>query len=144
MQIAIVADANVILSALLGGKPSLILFDSRFEFVTTEFTISEVEKYIPMVSKKLSLAQKVIQKQLEKLPLKVYEGDFYQGSFTEAKTMIEEIDKKDVDILALAIELETYLWSQDKDFEEAGYSKLLKTHDFFIWIIFSLSLSTFS
>ena len=29
-----------------------------------------------------------------------------------------------------SILLETYLWSQDKDFEKAGYQKLLKTYDF--------------
>lgn len=48
----------------------------------------------------------------------------------DAKEIIEEIDEKDIDILALALKLETYLWSQDKDFEKAGYQKLLKTYDF--------------
>ncbi|GEM_PF-3756415 len=40
-------------------------------------------------------------------------------------------DEKDVEILGLAIETKNYLWSQDKDFEKAGYEKLLKTKDFF-------------
>ena len=44
--------------------------------------------------------------------------------------MIEEIDKKDVDILALALQFDTYLWSQDRDFETAGYLKILKTYNF--------------
>ena len=34
----IVVDANVILSALLGGSARFVLFDRRFEFVTAEFT----------------------------------------------------------------------------------------------------------
>ncbi len=52
MRIAIVVDANIVMSALLGGKPSAILFDHRFQFVTTEFTIKEVEKYLPRLEKK--------------------------------------------------------------------------------------------
>lgn len=44
--------------------------------------------------------------------------------------MIGHIDVKDIDILALALELDAYLWSQDKDFEGCGYSKLLKTYNF--------------
>ncbi len=43
----IVVDANIILSALLGGTPSSVLFDGRFRFITTEYTIREVRKYIP-------------------------------------------------------------------------------------------------
>jgi len=30
------------MSALLGGKPSIILFDGRFQFSTTEFTHTPV------------------------------------------------------------------------------------------------------
>ncbi|MBI2415949.1 MAG: hypothetical protein HYV33_04820 [Candidatus Kerfeldbacteria bacterium] len=71
----IAVDANILLSALLGGKPSIILFDTRFHFITTEFTIDEVEKYLP--------------------------------------------------------HYDCHLWSQDKDFERAGYAKILKTHHFF-------------
>jgi predicted nucleic acid-binding protein len=58
MNIAIVVDANVILSALIGGKSGLILFDSRFEFVTTDFTIEEVKKYLPKLALKLDIPEK--------------------------------------------------------------------------------------
>jgi predicted nucleic acid-binding protein len=44
--------------------------------------------------------------------------------------MIYHIDKKDVDILALSLKLDCFLWSQDKDFEKCGFKKLLKTYDF--------------
>lgn len=130
MKILIVVDANIILSALLGGKPSHILFDSRFQFVTAKFTIGEVEKYLPRLGKKLNVPQKDLKEILEKLPLLIYERIFYREKLREGKKIIGEIDKKDIDILALALKLETYLWSQDKDFEKAGYQKLLKTYDF--------------
>lgn len=43
MKILIAVDANILMSALLGGKPSVILFDPRFQFITTAFTIEEVK-----------------------------------------------------------------------------------------------------
>jgi len=52
-------------------------------------------------------------------------------SVDKASEFIGDIDEKDVDILALALETDNYLWSEDKDFEEAGYKKLIKTKDFF-------------
>ncbi len=68
---------------------------------------------------------------LELIPLTIKKRDFYGESLSEAEEMIGEIDEKDIDILGLAIETNNYLWSQDKDFEKAGYEKLLKTKDFF-------------
>ena len=130
MKIIIVVDANIILSALLGGKPSIILFDGRYQFTTTKFTIEEVSKYIPKVAKKLMAPEKELFYLLNNLPISVYEKEFYSRKRREAKKMIFHIDKKDVDILALALRLQVYLWSQDKDFEKCGYEKLLKTYDF--------------
>ena len=130
MRIRIVVDANVILSALLGGKPSIILFDSRFDFVTTEFTMDEVRKYLPKLSKKLMLDQKELKDSLNQIPLRIYSKLFYQTELKKAEDMISHIDPKDTNILALAIKFETYLWSQDKDFEKANYPKILKTYDF--------------
>lgn len=130
MKIIVVVDANIILSALLGGKPSDILFDGRFQFATTEFTLKEVKKYFPKLEKKLGISQEKLLSLLEDLPLKVYAKDFYKDELKEANKIIAHIDKKDVEILALALKLETFLWSQDKHFEKAKYSKLLKTYDF--------------
>jgi len=130
MRIIVIVDANIILSALLGGKPSSILFDSRFQFVTTQFTLSEVKKYLPRLEKKLRVPQKELIFLLSQLPLRVHGRDFYKDKVEKAKKMIAHIDREDVDILALALKFETYLWSQDKDFEKAGYQKLLKTYDF--------------
>lgn len=130
MKIIIAVDANIILSALLGGKPSSILFDSKFQFLTTEFTLNEVKKYFPRLKRKLEISQKELIYLLNQLPLKIYQRTFYKDKLEEAKKTIVHIDKKDVDILALALKFDTYLWSQDKDFEKAGYQKLLKTYNF--------------
>lgn len=130
MKIVIVVDANIILSALLGGKPSNILFDGRFQFVSTEFILREVKKYLPRLERKLEVPQEKLLSLLEDLPLKIYPKNFYNDKLKEAERIIAHIDRKDVEILAFALKLETFLWSQDKHFEKAGYQKLLKTYDF--------------
>ena len=130
MKITIVVDANIILSALLGGKPSNILFDGRFQFVTTEFTLNEVKKYLPRLEKKLGVSEAKLTSLLKELPIQVYSKNFYKDKFKEAHKMIAHIDKKDVEILALAIKSGTFIWSQDKHFEKSGYHKFLKTYDF--------------
>jgi predicted nucleic acid-binding protein len=55
MKIIVAVDANIILSALLGGKPSIILFDGKYQFVTTKFTLEEVKKYLPRLEKKIEI-----------------------------------------------------------------------------------------
>lgn len=130
MKIIIIVDANIILSALLGGKPSNILFDSRFQFVTTEFTLKEVKKYFSTLEKKLEVSQQKLLSLLKELPIEAYPRSFYEDKLKEAQKLIFHIDKKDVEILALAIKLETFIWSQDKHFEKSGYKKFLNTYDF--------------
>lgn len=130
MKVIIVVDANIILSALLGGKPSSILFDGRFQFITTEFTLNEVKKYLPRLGEKLGISQKELFSLLNGLPLQIYNDSFYKDKLKDAKEMIFHIDKKDVKILALALKSGTFIWSQDKHFEKCGYPKILKTYDF--------------
>lgn len=130
MSIIIVIDANIIISALLGGKPSIILFDGTYKFSTTEFTIDEVKKYIPRLAKKLGVEEIKLHYLLENLSIFIYSKSFYKKEFSKAKRLIGHIDPKDVDVLALALKFETYVWSQDKHLDECGYEKLLKTHNF--------------
>ncbi|MCD6371758.1 MAG: hypothetical protein J7L39_03505 [Candidatus Aenigmarchaeota archaeon] len=52
MNITIVVDANPIIAALIGGSSREIFFERRFEFITVEFTIEEVKKYLPVIAEK--------------------------------------------------------------------------------------------
>lgn len=130
MKIRVVVDANILISALLGGKPRFILFDTKFEFITTKFTLKEVEKYIPLITKKSGVSKKEIKEAISLFPLRVFPQSYYKNYLTESKKFIQRIDPKDIDILALYLKEETFLWSEDKDFEELRPSiKLLKTED---------------
>lgn len=130
MKTTIVVDANALLSALLGGKSSIILIKSNFRFTTTEYTIVEVKKYLPRLSKKLGISEIDLNQLLLQIPLEIFERNYYQSYLIQAKNLIGKIDEKDVEILALALKLDTYLWTQDKHF--LGIKDkihLLKTED---------------
>lgn len=45
----IVIDANIIISALIGGSARFILLKTDYQFITTEYTIREVEKLIQKI-----------------------------------------------------------------------------------------------
>jgi len=133
MKIIIIVDANVIISALLGGKPRFILFEPKFKFITTSFTLKEAQKYIPLISKKSGISEKEIKDGLNLLPIEIVPLSYYQGYIKEAERVMANIDKKDIEILALYLKEKTYLWSEDKDFEKArkrSKINLLKTEDF--------------
>lgn len=130
MKIRIVVDANILISALLGGKPRFILFDPKFQFVTAKFTLKEVEKYIPEISEKSAVSEEEIKTAISLFPLQVLSEDYYRDYLIEAKKLIREIDPEDADILALYLKEKTFLWSEDKDFEKVCPKiNLLKTED---------------
>jgi predicted nucleic acid-binding protein len=80
MKIIVAVDANILLSALLGGKPSFILFDGKFQFVTTKFTLEEVKKYLPRLEKKIGVSKEELLSLLEDLPIKTYNRNFYRAN----------------------------------------------------------------
>ncbi len=128
MRPAIVVDSTPLISALLGGFSREILFDHHFEFITTEYTLQEVIKYIPYISKKAEIDEPELKSLLGILPVKAYSRPEYQESLVPAKLLIR--DQNDVDILALALSRKIPLWSEDKDFEGIKEIKLIKTKDF--------------
>ena len=128
MRLRIVVDANILISALLGGKSRFILFDPKFEFITNEFTLKEVEKYISLISKKSGVPGKEIRKGISLLPLKIVSKTYYKDYLKQAEKLMGKIDKNDIDILALYLKEKTFLWSEDKDFEKIKPKiNLLKT-----------------
>ncbi|PKP58750.1 MAG: hypothetical protein CVT88_06805 [Candidatus Altiarchaeales archaeon HGW-Altiarchaeales-1] len=110
-------DANVIISALIGGVTREILFDPKFEFISTEFTINEVRKYMPLIAEKSRASVKKAKIALSVLPINIYKREHYSGKIEEANRIIGKIDENDVDILALALKFGCYLWSNDKHFD---------------------------
>jgi len=131
-MIRIVVDANIILSALLGGSARFVLFDRRFEVVTTKFTLDEVTKYLPHVSKKTKVSLDELENAISLLPFKIYSQAHYKRTLLRARKALHNIDPHDADILALYFVEGAYLWSEDRGFEKVEPQiRLLKTKDFF-------------
>ena len=128
MRPTIVIDANPIISALIGGFSKEIIFNHHFDFITTRFTINEVIKFIPYISKKSGVSEDFIKTLVTLLHLKVCELEEYNTMISKAESIIK--DKNDVYILALALAKNFPVWSNDKHFENIKEIKLIKTKDF--------------
>lgn len=129
MKLKIAVDATPLISALIGGASRNILFDHRFNFISTEYTINEVKKYLHVISKKSGVNREEIKETLSLLPVKVYAEKDYLDKIEIANNIIGKIDKKDVDILALSIKENCPVWSEDKDFRELEEVNLIRTKD---------------
>lgn len=125
----LVVDANPLISALIGGKAFDIFYSKKFKLITSEKTIWEVKKYISALAKKLNEKEDYLFSILEKLPVITLHPSKYRRKIKVAADIIGNRDIKDVDILALTLEINAPLWSQDKDFEGIKEITLLKTHD---------------
>ena len=129
MKITIVVDAQPFFAALLGGAARKIFFDLRFRFITTDFTLGEVKKYIPFISEKSGKAEKDIMHALSLLPVVSYQEQCYKEKRSEAEELIEASDPKDVDILALVLMVQAALWTEDKDFDGIPGITIIHTKD---------------
>lgn len=131
MVFTITVDANPILAALLGGYARMIIFDPRFSFITTEFTIAEVRHHLPTISKKSGVAVQELAAALALLPLTTFDRFYYQEAMREARQRMGSIDPDDVDILSLTLHTATPIWTNDRHFEEVKPPiRLLHTRDF--------------
>ncbi|MBI5326920.1 MAG: PIN domain nuclease [Deltaproteobacteria bacterium] len=111
-------DANPILSAIIGGNACRVFGHAdNTAFYTTLFNYREVEKYIPVLSSKRNISLEDLYLALSMLPLSVYDEDFYKDKIRQAKNMIAKKDPDDAHLLALALELNCPIWSNDRDFE---------------------------
>ncbi|MBI3492991.1 MAG: PIN domain-containing protein [Acidobacteria bacterium] len=129
----LVADANVLLSAVIGGRAGLALRHPKVEAVfTPAVTIDEVYEYVGTLARKKDLPLDTLLLALAALPIKVVDRSTYRGHVAEAARRMRLRDPNDIDVLALALHLELPVWSNDNDFEDAGIewhttAELLKT-----------------
>jgi predicted nucleic acid-binding protein len=119
--VRLVADANVLLSAVIGGRARAVLdHPSISEILPSEMTLGEVQEYAAGLAAKRRLPVDVVLLAVATLPVTVVERDVYEKSIPEAKRRIGRRDPDDVEILALALHVGAPLWSNDNDFEDAG------------------------
>ena len=117
----LVADANVLLAAVLGGRARAVLEHPEIdELLTPEVTLAEVEEYAVILARKRRLSLDTLLLAIAALPVTVVEQAVYSSSLAQARRLIAKRDPDDVDVLALALHTKLPLWSNDNDFEATG------------------------
>lgn len=115
------ADANVLLSAVLGGRAKVVLTHPKIEEIfTTEATFAEVEEYAIVLAHKKRLSLDTLHLAVAALPVSIVDRDVYLHALPPARRRIGKRDPDDVEILALAFQLKIPVWSNDNDFEGTG------------------------
>lgn len=113
----LVADANVLLSAVIGKAAFRVFRDFTVPVHTTRFNYLEVQEYLPRLAGKYAVPLDVAELQLNLLPLTVHPQETYAGWFPWAQETLARRDPEDAHALALARELGLPLWSNDRDLQ---------------------------
>jgi len=116
----IVADANVLLSAVAGNAALRVFTDFNVPVFVTAFNAEEVARYLPRMAAKYNLPIDLLQLQWKLLPLRLHPFDDYADDFEEAVRDLATRDRDDAHPLALARTLGLPLWSNDRDLQNLG------------------------
>jgi predicted nucleic acid-binding protein len=116
----VVADANVLLSAIIGKAAARIFFEFGIPVHVTEFNAQEVEEYLPRMAEKYRLPRHLVELQWRLLPLRLHPAETYQDRIEWARRTLAGRDPEDAHALALAVVLGFPLWSNDRDLQGHG------------------------
>lgn len=116
----VVADANVLLSAIVGKAALRVFTDFPVPVHTTQFNADEVLEYLPGMAKKYDLPDDLVLLQWHLLPMLVHQQYEYILHLDEARLALSKRDPDDAHPLALAMELDLPLWTNDKDLSGHG------------------------
>ena len=122
---ALVADTNVVLSAVIGGQSSRAFGDASLRSVYGASAVrQEILEWLPKVATKRGLDLGLRLGLLQLLPIKWIEASDYVRHESEARERMRSRDIDDWPSVALALTLrdsrQVAIWTNDKDFQVAG------------------------
>ncbi len=120
LSAGIVADANVLLSAVIGKAASRVFSEFNLPVHTSLFNVEEVLEYLPRLASKYRLSSEFLHLQWELLPLRVHTLENYHEYLEESLRILASRDPEDAHPLALARSLSLPLWSNDSDLTNVG------------------------
>lgn len=123
---AAVADANVLLSAVIGKAALRVFMEFDLSVHIAAFNAEEVMEYIPHMAAKYDLPVMLAQVQWRLLNVQMHSEEEYAKNLEWARSRLAKRDLDDVHPLALARTLRLPLWSNDKDFSGLG-TEILST-----------------
>ena len=110
----VVADANVLLSAVV-GKAALRVF-TQFQVVVhvAQFNADEVAEYLPYMASKYELPGELVEMEWKLLPFRRHPLEEYRSRLPQAIADLKDRDPEDAHVLALARSLAVPIWSNDR------------------------------
>ena len=113
----VVADANVLLSAVVGKAALRVI--TAFDVVVhvAQFNADEVTEYLPLMAAKYNLQIELVEMLWKLLPLRIHPLRAYQPHLSQAIEELKHRDPEDAHALALARSLDLPIWSNDRDFQ---------------------------
>jgi len=134
---AVVADANVLLSAAIGRAALKVFSVYGIEVHVAAFNAAEVEEYLPRLSSKYDLPEPFVKLQWKILAKVIHPLADYRAELERASQELLARDPDDAHPLALARALGLPLWSNDNDLQGHGVAclptaqllKILETQD---------------
>jgi predicted nucleic acid-binding protein len=112
---AVAADANVLLSAVLGHAALRVFTVTDVSVLTTPGVLQEVREYLPLVAKQYDMLPQALEAQFRLLAVRECEPGEYAAKLEAAKRAIARRDPDDVDLLALALAFGVPVWSNDSE-----------------------------
>ena len=133
----LVADSNILFSALISGKPVYLDIFRSTQIFVPDFMFLEIEKYEERIIRKTRLGQSFRQftRELFGEVTVIPKLAIAPESFAMAYALCHDIDEKDTPFLALSIDLEIPLWTNDKPLFDGlrskGYGRLIGNDEIF-------------
>jgi len=134
-KIRVVVDTNVLMSALLKNNSftAKLLRSEFFDIYYPEDGLREIEYYKKYI---ISKRERALQKQsfeyvlkfiLE--PIHIIPSELYSQKIKDAYEEMKGIDEKDTPFLALALQLNCSIWSDDRHFKQQSIAKVYTTKE---------------
>lgn len=129
----IIVNTNRIIAALIKNSASRkILFSNKFEFLTAEFTKSELSDHKKEILDKVHIKESALDALMSALFKRIYVIDdtAIREMLDPAKAIMDKIDPDDTPFIALAMAVDNDgIWSDDKHFLMQKAIKVWRTSD---------------
>ncbi|HEX5582850.1 PIN domain-containing protein [Gaiella sp.] len=120
---AVVVDANVVLSALIGGRARLVIASPLGpSCLAAQAVADEVTEHLPALAERRGLDASLLLAALSVMPVEWQAKEVYEVERGEAERRMAGRDPEDWPTVALALVRSLPIWSQDKDMEASGVS----------------------
>ena len=129
-MVHVVVDANIILSALVGGRITDILLSPKLEPLAPELLFVEVRKHKDEIKEKSNLSETdfevllaILEKRIKTIPLQEF-----SDKFQEAEQLLQD-HPKDAPYIALALKLKCPFWTYEKRLQKIKDVNILTTEE---------------